>query len=516
MSNARPERRRRRIVTNEGDVGQWRFGARRRRARRCSARPRLRYERSMRAETRDQVLRSVDFGRYEADGDSRLLEYFLETGATRRAAAGTQLVIGRKGSGKTALFQHLAATLDHAVVELDLSEYVFQAHDKLREDGIPAAFAYATSWRLIIAAAMFAKLRKSMSFWHRRRGKKLLREIGLGSNRGAFGAMAEWLQRVRRLDLPGVEGIATLGGIELGDSQPSLIDVRTIQLLDELEGLLAKVVLKSPVTVLVDRLDDAWDGSEDSLRLIIGAVRASRHFARRFGQQGTAPVIIFLRSDLWERLDFNDKNKTGQVTIYLDWRDEELVEIIERRIRRSTNSESEGWGTIFTSEEMRQRAGTQTYILKRTLGRPRDIVAFSVFAREIAVQNGHSIIEKADIYAAERRYSKHALDELRDEIAAHVSSFAQVMETLQRLGRRTFTVSEWNAAASESGMTPKEASEALDQLFESSTVGVLQAGGSSGGSGTRYRYQDRFLRSNASAVLQVHLAFVRELSLTDR
>ncbi len=462
------------------------------------------------------LLAAVDFGRYEADGDARLLEYFLETGTTRRAAGGTQLVIGRKGSGKTALFQHLAATLDSAVVELDLSEYVFQAHDQLREGGIPAPFAYATSWRLIIAVAMFSRLRTRMSYFQRRRGRKILRQIGLGSDQGAFGAMAEWLKRVRRLDLPGVEGVASLGGIEIADDMQKLIDVRTIRLLDELEALLERVVAHHPVTVLVDRLDDAWDGSEDSLRLIIGAVRASRHFARRFKQSGPAPVIIFLRTDLWERLNFNDKNKSGQVTIYLDWRDEELIEIIERRIRTSAGVTSNEWSTIFTTEEMRQRAGAQTYVLKRTLGRPRDIIAFAVFAREVALHEQHKKIEKADIYAAERRYSKHALDELRDEIADHVSSFAQVIEALKRLGRRTFTVDEWTSAARDSGMSDGDASVALGHLFEASAVGVLQAGGSSGGSSTRYKYQDRFLRSDATATLQVHLAFVRELSLADR
>jgi hypothetical protein len=226
--------------------------------------------------------------------------------------------------------------------------------------------------------------------------------------------------------------------------------------------------------------------------------------------------VVFLRTDLWEKLNFNDKNKTGQVTIYLDWHNEELAEVVERRIRTSTQTDDQGWQTVFTDEEMRQRAGAQTYILKRTLGRPRDVIAFASFAHEVALQNRNLRIEKADIYSAEMRYSKHALDELRDEIADHVSSFAAVINALKQLGRRSFTVDEWTAAAVVAGMTAPDAKVALDQLFEASAVGVLRAGGSSGGSGTRYKYQDRFLQSTTDATLQVHLAFVRELSLTDR
>lgn len=464
----------------------------------------------------NSVFELVDFGRYDAEGDDRLLEYFLETGTTRKAATGTQLVIGRKGSGKTALFRHLSATLGSRVVELDLSDYVFHAHKSLREGGSPEALAYTTSWRLIIAVAMFAKVQAKMGFWRRRKGKKILKKIGFGSDGGSFGSMVEWLKRVRRLDLPGIEGVATMGGLEVADRPTDLIDVQTVQLLDGLEKLLAEVSAETPITVLVDRLDDAWDGSEESLRLITGAVRASRHFARLFNQSGPAPVIVFLRTDLWERLNFNDKNKTGQVTIYLDWHSEELAEVVERRIRTSTQMDNQGWHTIFTDEEMRQRAGAQTYIIKRTLGRPRDVIAFASFAHDVALQNENLRIEKADIYAAEIRYSKHALDELRDEIANHVSSFAAVINALKQLGRRSFTVDEWTAAAMLAGMTAPDAKVALDQLFEASAVGVLRAGGSSGGSGTRYKYQDRFLQSTADATLQVHLAFVRELSLTDR
>ena len=449
-------------------------------------------------------------------GDDRLLDYFLETGTTKKAATGTQLVIGRKGSGKTALFRHLSATLKGTVVELDLSEYVFQAHKSLKDDGIPPALAYTTSWRLVIAVAMFGGAQKEMSFWRRRRAKKILKRIGFGSNKSAFGEMVEWLKRVRRLDLPSISGIAAMGGLELGDERTGLIDVETVRLLDELEELLAEASKTSPITVLLDRLDDAWGGSEESLRLIVGAVRASRHFAARFSQSGPAPVVVFLRTDLWEKLTFNDKNKSGQVTIYLDWRKEELAEVVARRIRKSTNAEDQGWSTIFTNEEMRQRASAQTYILKRTLGRPRDVVAFASFALDEARQSGRHRIEKVDIYAAERKYSKHALDELRDEIDEHVSSFSQVIDALKRLGRRSFTAEEWESASAESGLLPADAKTALDQLFEASAVGILQAGGSTGGSATRFKYQDRFLRSAPDATLQVHLAFVRELSLTDR
>lgn len=152
-----------------------------------------------------------------------------------------------------------------------------------------------------------------------------------------------------------------------------------------------------PITVLVDRLDDAWDGSEDSLQLIAGAARAARRLADDLKQDGAAPAIVFLRTDLWERVPLNDKNKLVQDTVTLDWSD-------AKRISKTANlPKGEGWNSVFTTEKMRQGTSAQRYILKRTMGRPRDVVAFAIYTFETARKNDHMRISKEDIYQAEVR-----------------------------------------------------------------------------------------------------------------
>lgn len=206
----------------------------------------------------------------------------------------------------------------------------------------------------------------------------------------------------------------------------------------------------------------------------------------------------------------------SQDIIYLDWDSDELTGVIDRRISTSAGvPEGRGWESVFTTSEMRQRPSARTYILKRTIGRPRDIVAFASFALKEAQKHHHERIEGEDIYEAEKRYSKHALEELRDEIERHVADFAQVVNALKSLGKRTFSLAEWTGAATQAGMSEHEAGVALEQLFEASAVGVLRAGGASGGSRTTFRYQDRHLRSSEASQVQVHLAFVRELGLKD-
>lgn len=462
------------------------------------------------------VISEVDFGRLDAEQDDKLLDYFIDVGTASEALKGKYLVIGRKGAGKTALFKHVAASAPGTVAELDLEDYVFQAHKALIDRGVSAPFAYTASWRFAIAIAMFVEARSEMTWRRRWKGTRVLRKIGAGPNKGPLAAIFGWLRRVRKVQLPSVSGIADLGGFELGDETETFLESSTGKLLDSLEDILAEHVQSRPITALVDRLDDAWDGSDESLRLIGGAARAARYFASRLPQTGVAPVVVFLRTDLWERIQFNDKNKFVQDTVYLDWPDSELARVIDARIHKTAGvPENQGWVTIFTSERMRQGTTAQKYMIKRVLGRPRDIVAFSVFAQEVALAHGHSLIEGQDIYDAEVRYSKHIVDELRDEIGEHVPSMVAVVNALKALERRTFTLASWKQAAMKSGIAEADTDAVLDQLFEASVVGVLRAGGGGGGSKTIYRYQDRFLKATETGSLQVHPAFTKELGLTD-
>ena len=466
--------------------------------------------------TAADVLANIDFGRLDAEQDDKLLEYFIDVGTASDALKGKYLVVGRKGAGKTALFKHVAASAKGTVVELELEDYVFQAHKGLLDRGVSDAFAYTASWRFAMAIAMFVGSRKSMTWKLRWKGTRILRKIGAGPNKAPLAALFGWLGRVRKVQLPSIAGIADLGGFELADQADKYFESSTGKLLDDLEKVLVESVKKSPIVCLVDRLDDAWDGTDESLRLIGGATRAARYFSDILKQDGAAPVIVFLRTDLWERISFNDKNKFVQDTVYLDWPDAELARVIDARIHKTANvPEGMGWSTAFTSERMRQGTTALRYMTKRVLGRPRDIVAFSVFAREAAVTNGHSIIESQDIYDAELRYSKHIVDELRDEIGNHVPSMVAVVNALKALERRTFTLASWQDAARKSGIDQDAADAVLDQLFEASAVGVLRAGGGGGGSKTIYRYQDRFLKATETGSLQVHPAFTKELGLTD-
>lgn len=453
----------------------------------------------------------VNFGRVDAEKDDKLLDYFISVGTAGKALEGKYLVLGRKGAGKSALFRYVASNAKGTVVELDLKDYVFRAHRALRDDGVVAAFAYTESWRFAFVIAMFSQSYSSMPFLLRWRGKRLLRKLGAGPDKAPLRAILGWLSRVREIKLPSIGGVVDFGGYSVDSKNMKPFEATTRQLIDQLQEVLAKAVKLRPITVLVDRLDDAWDGSDDSLKLIGGAARAARQLADDLKQEGAAPAIVFLRTDLWERIGFNDKNKFIQDTVTLDWNNEDLAQVIEERIQKTAGvPEGLGWETIFTTEKMRQGTSAQNYLIKRVMGRPRDIVAFAIFALEVAVAKGHDRIEKTDIYDAEVRYSEHILDELRDEISEHVEDMESVVNALKALERRKAPLEAWSAAALSNGIKPTHIEKVRDLLFEASAIGVLRANQK-----TAYRYNDRSLKIEETGNLSVHPALLKELGIID-
>lgn len=462
-------------------------------------------------------LSEIDLGRLDAESDTKLADYFVETGASRSIARGKQLVLGRKGTGKTALFVHLKDKLasQSTVVDLDLNEYLFSTHRALRESGVSESSSYTSAWKLLIYTAALGSVSDVLTTGEKSQFARIVNDLQLADNRGRFAKIADWLRRVKHVELPNIGGFGSLGSFELEDTTNTFLGAEFIDSVIELEQLALAVMEREPIVVLIDQIDEVWDGSEESKNFIVGALKAMRFINLRPSAGDSANVIVFLRTDLWDQVVFNDRNKISQDIEHLNWDDEALIEVVEARIASSPGWEGRSWFDVFFAGEMRQRASSKTYVLKRTMGRPRDIVAYTTFALEEAVRQEHNQILAEDIYASEARYSSHIVDELKDEMASALSQLPRALAIFKSIGRRNFDWLTWFEQASSQGFDEAEAREMLTRLFEASVVGVFEVGGGGGGSRSRYRYQDSYLHPIEDRLMQVHLAVAKELGLKD-
>lgn len=218
----------------------------------------------------------MNFGRLDAESDENLEQYFVETGAVSRVAEGKSLVLGRKGAGKTALFKHLKRSLNstQTVVDLDLDGYYFKSHKRLVESGVDQSHSYTNAWKLVLYTAMLGELSQELSKDQKKELDRIFAELAVADNRSTFQKIVDWLKNIKSIDLPKVDGLFDLGGIEFNSTDEGFTD-RFVECSRSIEQLALSVIKEHPVTVLVDRLDDGWDGSEESKNFIIGALRGS-------------------------------------------------------------------------------------------------------------------------------------------------------------------------------------------------------------------------------------------------
>src|SRR5207247_10907298 len=135
---------------------------------------------------------------------------------------------------------------------------------------------------------------------------------------------------------------------------------------------LATALHELPLLVELDRLDDSWDGSLEAEQLLIGLLKAAKDMNDRFrGGLNGLRVLVFLRSDIYDGLRFDDKDKHRPLEEHILWAPESLREMLARRL-----PEGVGADDLFDPGDMRGSITPFSYIMERTFVRHRAVLQF--------------------------------------------------------------------------------------------------------------------------------------------
>lgn len=369
------------------------------------------------------LLSKLDLGDVAAENEIRSLGYyFVSTGQFAQAKRGhARLVVGRKGTGKTAIFYQVRESLGRGRSQLilDLKPEGHQ-FSKLRHvvlDKLPAGLQEHTMvafWNYILLAEL---AREIVDEWqHARRDPRRFEryeKVAKVYESHNPGYDADFSQRLLR----SVERIAKdLGGVPVEE-----VDARLTELIykgdvrDLNQAVPEYLVEKDVVWLLLDNLDKSWPirgtTSEDIL-IVRSLLDATRKLQRQLESRGVEfKCLVFLRTDIHEHLmrDIPDKGK--DTAIRLDWEDRAVFEeIVKRRIETSTDMRGELrvlWPQLFDS--LIGSEDSFNYIVDRTLMRPRDLLKFVNRAVEVAINRGHKRVSAEDIVHAEKSYSEDML-----------------------------------------------------------------------------------------------------------
>ncbi len=487
-----------------------------------------------------------NFGGTDADNDDILLQAFedheayLDIVALRR-----HMVIGKKGSGKTAIFKKMVTTKapDFFAYGHTFSDYPWHYHEKQARIGIPDFDKYTHSWKyLILLSAAKIALNQDQSLpCDASAMEEMLRlESFVVDTYGSRDPdLSQVFSPIKHLKLKPYFEI-DFKILKAGISPDAVPVTELPTIIQEVNAALARTLLRclNPAHkyyIAFDQLDLGFDpNSPEYANRLIGLLLASRDINLAAQDAGVKLfVIVFLRDDIYDCLHFEDKNKMTENSVSLiEWdtprTQKTLRGLMERRFSIVLGDEvdsSVGWGAVFNEDhKMPGHQSKYDHMRDRTYLRPRDMIKFTNCAlsrykdrvRTNAAAGDPDKLDNVDVHNARVEFSEYFLREIDDEVHKHMPDYEKHLDLLRALGKWQFERGEFDETYKlwypTAALSP---TDALERLYEFSFIGFYRAGGRGfGGSEYMFKYREPRTRFDpTSARYRIHPGLIEVMGL---
>jgi hypothetical protein len=542
-----------------------------------------------------RFLRNERVGAPQAEADRTLLaDVFHDTGylgTLRDTADARSIVVGRTGAGKTALLWKIEQDGGkvHTVDPLSIALRYMEHHTTLPalvEAGINLDAFFRFLWRqtLVVEVLRGWQHLRTASHWGEIK-HRLSRGVNLTAKQRERNQVLDEIERwagdrwanagehseevIRRFD---AELKTSVGHEKLAKVQAALKHSSTVTTKEAVgvadpavQGAITKLVSAKrvkeyfaflreevltdphkPHYILIDHLDTAWIESSFAYDLIDALIEVAGEFA----EVENVKVIVALRDDIVEAIHAQTKRRNRQwekhkaLFLPIQWSGPELVKVIDRRLAvvlRKRYGGKIGLRDLLPPPRPGLRGTTLEYVLRRTLLRPRDLIAFVNEIAAAMVAADTACLSWEVLAQAEAPYSRGRLEALENEWRLNHRGLEDAFKVFRGL-KQPFTLATLDvdrldgflgAADRAARATPPDPGSILyschllleqggdfraiwslliDVLYKISFLGAKAAAGEP----MRYSYMDgrplpRPVPPDMS--LQVHPAFWRELDI---
>lgn len=385
------------------------------------------------------LLGRVSVGDPTAENEMTTLEnYYLQTDQYLRASRGeVNLVVGRKGSGKTALFIRLRDTTRadkrNIVVDLKPESYqLLKLKDEILEhlaEGSKQHLITAFWEYLILLEVTYKLLEKDRNSHRFNHNIKDLYEKLEGLYKGSDGiSEGDFSERIMQLSQRLSENYTSKAlEIENKITAQNLTELLYTHDLKALKETLSQYLKhKHNVLILFDNLDKSWstigvDRTDAvTLRCLIDASRKVERDMQKRGHKFRC--VVFVRNDVYHHLMENSPDYGKEMRATLDWSDTDLLrELLRLRLISSLGAEFEEasftdiWAAISESHVFGEEASS--FLIERSLMRPRNVLKLFSHSRAFAVNFRKEKIDQEDFYKGLKTYSQDLLIELDRELS---------------------------------------------------------------------------------------------------
>lgn len=394
------------------------------------------YSGALRIKNKGQ-LSDLDLGSPAAENEtSTLQDYFLKTDEFQRVLnGGFRLAVGRKGSGKTAVFFQVRDRLrrDKRRIVLDLKpeghqlkrfkELVLTVLSDAIQEHVATAF-----WEYVLLLEITHKLLEKdhqthVHDHHMLEGYRRLQSIyGQDKSLGEADFSERMLVLINRINK---EFESTYPG-----EAPRYLTIEQVtgllykhEIRELLSALSHYLGSKNGVIILFDNIDKGWPtrGVQPAdIMILRGLIEATRKIERSFERDEIeCRSTVFIRNDVYELLVNESPDRGKESRVPLDWTNSALLrEFLRLRFVYNGIEETLSFEEIWRSFCVSHVRGEESseYIIERSLMRPRNLLTIVNYCRSNAVNLRHTKMQEDDVLRACEMYSADLGNEVGLEI----------------------------------------------------------------------------------------------------
>jgi energy-coupling factor transporter ATP-binding protein EcfA2 len=411
--------------------------------------------------------------------------YYIQE-VTDIAQGDRYFVIGRKGSGKTAIAQHLAEISEPNVFSIRLSfkNFPFNILYSLENNReYTAPNQYISMWKYLIYSYLCRKMIENQNINLDIRNK-LTKLYGDSTEVSLNKLIEKWTSKSFGLEVLGV-------GFNY-ERERAIEEITWIDTIEILERVILEYCDDSRYYFLFDELDEDYKEftteveARNYMCMLTSLLKAVQQIRSTLDvAQKCVYPIVFLRSDIYSQLKDADKNKWRESLIDLEWNTSKIKSMLAHRICvamsiPATDFES-AWYLLFSRAKVkmgnnqRREMDIFSYIERSTEMRPRDFVQYIKECVELAKERQEFPIIPDTVKEADDNFSEYLKGETIDELFPILPEIDEILGLLSTIRKQSFGSGvfekEYNALVNREAIPKRDIRYVLLSLFDAGVIG---------------------------------------------
>jgi len=435
--------------------------------------------------------KDIRFGQASAEEERSyfpdlLLDGFLDPWDAIDKAINTPLflVLGYKGSGKSAIGQHLllSSECNHGlfVNEFNLSDFPYGNFANIVTGDSEPESRFPSAWSWILLLYMINSFSKDNGALSNLRNEFLtpiraLRSIGLLPTDDLKKTILASSKPKFKAKLP------PIFEIEVDSGSKKISDLQFLHIIEELKKLSLQFESDSQHIMVIDGLDEILLQKEIQYQSIAALVfEVNRLNALFFRNKVKAKFLVLCRTELFERLPAPNKNKLRQdLSIELDWYHNpqkpylsKLAYLVNNRSQLADKSVKDVFLQLMPKDK--EDKSILPFLLNHTRHTPRDLI---MLLKHIQNCCQRKKIGFNNITAGIRQYSsKYFLPEILDELVGYtnIKQAENIIKAISLVKKNRFGVEDISEYFKALMGRDKSFSSILDTLFQCSAIGNVK------------------------------------------